>query len=1171
MSIENGSIENKVQTNEPLENEPSENGSLENKNLLHLMKTKRFLPLFLTQALGALNDNVFKNALVVLITYRLADTSALSPQVMVTLAAGLFILPFFLFSALAGQMADKFEKSRLIRIIKYYEIVIMSLAAYGFITHSPNYLMAVLFMMGTQSTFFGPLKYSILPDHMKKDELIGANGLIEAGTFLAILIGTIIGGLVILMDGGIYFISTMILILAIVGVVTSYFIPRAEAAEPSLKLNPNIIAETYNLVKHSAGNRAVFLSILGISWFWLFGATFLAQFPTFAKDVIGGNEQIVTLFLTVFSIGIAVGSLLCNKLLKGEVSAKYVPFGALGLSLFTFDLFAASSAITISGTTLIGLAEFFTSPDNIRILIDLFLISVSGGLYIVPLYAILQSESSETHRARNIASNNIVNAFFMVISAVGTIGMLKLGLSIPDVFLAIGILNLVVALYVCKLLPELPTKLFFRLLFKICFRVEVRGEENLEDLGPKAVIVINHVSFLDGILLAAFLPGRPTFAIDTFMAQKWWVKPFLSVVDFYPIDPTNPMATKTMISVVKSGKRCVIFPEGRITVTGGMMKIHEGPGMIADHADAPLLPVNIEGAQYSRFSRLKGKVRQRWFPKVTITIHPPKKLRLSEDIRGRERRAAISIGLHDLMSETALASCPAEGGLFKNLLDARDIHGGSSHVVEDIERSPLDYDKLITGSFVLGSKFANFTKKQEIVGVLLPNSSAAAVTFFALQSKSRVAAMLNFTMGEKNLLSCLETAEIKTIITSRKFIEVGRLDDLADALSKECKLVYLEDIKKEISLGNKLAGKIKSYFARSVHNSGAPSIDDAAVVLFTSGSEGVPKGVMLSHSNLLSNRNQLSAVVDFNSTDTVFNALPIFHSFGMTGGLLLPILSGIKTFLYPSPLHYRIVPALVYDTNATIVFGTDTFLNGYARVAHPYDFYSVRHIFAGAEKVKDSTRKVWSEKFGLRVLEGYGATETSPVLSTNTPLQYKAGTVGRFLPGIESRLEPVPGIPTGGRLFVKGPNIMKGYLRADAPGQLQPPEGGWYDTGDIVALDIDGFISIQGRAKRFAKIAGEMVSLTAAEDLAGKVWPGFQHAVIARPDAKKGEQLILATDCPTATRPELQAKAKEEGITELMIPREIEILDKLPVLGTGKTDYQSLQLLLVPEPEAATA
>ncbi|MCZ4280865.1 acyl-[ACP]--phospholipid O-acyltransferase [Kiloniella laminariae] len=1139
--------------------------SQENNNLLHLLKSRRFLPLFLTQALGALNDNVFKNALVILITYQVAANTDTNAQVMVTLAAGLFILPFFLFSAFAGQLADKYEKSRLIRIIKLCEIPIMGLAAVGFITEAPNYLMLVLFLMGSQSTFFGPLKYGILPDHMEEQELIGANGLIEAGTFLSILIGTIIGGIVILFDNGSVVISGLIISLAIIGAITSYGIPKAKAGVPDLKINPNFVGETWNLIKHSAGNRPVFLSILGISWFWLIGATFLTQFPNFAKVVIGGDEYIVTLFLTVFSVGIAIGSLLCNKLLKGEISARYVPFGAIGLSLFTFDLFAASSGIAPAHTALIGLEEFFTSPMRLRVLVDLLLISISGGIYIVPLYAILQSESQESHRARNVASNNILNSLFMVASAIVTLGLFSMGVNIPQVFLIIGLLNLPIVFYICTLLPEAPMKLLFRILLKLCFRVEVKGIENMDDLGPKAVIVVNHVSFLDGILLASFLPGRSTFAIDTHVAQRWWVKPFLAVVDAYPIDPTNPMATKTMIRVVKDGKRCVIFPEGRITVTGGMMKIYEGPGMIADHADAPLLPVHIEGAQYSTFSRLKGKVRRRWFPKITITVHPPRRITVDQEVKGRDRRAAIGRELHDIMSETAFVSSHLSGGLFNALLDARDIHGGDCKVVEDVERRPLNYDRLIAASFVLGKKFASFTSHQEIVGLLLPNSCATTAAFFALQSQGRIAAMLNFTMGEKNLLSCCSTGKIKTIITSRRFIELGRLDQLAEALETRCKLVYLEDIKQEVTLLDKLTGAIKGTFARLVHRKLAPSFDDAAVVLFTSGSEGVPKGVMLSHGNLLSNRHQLASVIDFNSTDTVFNALPVFHSFGLTGGLILPVLSGIKSFLYPSPLHYRIVPALVYDCNATIIFGTDTFLSGYARVAHPYDFYSIRYIFAGAEKVKESTRKTWADKFGLRILEGYGATETSPVLSTNTPLQFKAGTVGRFLPGLEIRLEEVPGITDGRRLFVKGPNIMKGYLRSDAPGELQPPEDGWYDTGDIVALDEDDFISIKGRAKRFAKIAGEMVSLTAAEDLASKIWPGFQHAVITRPDARKGEQLILATDCPKATRSILLAMAQEQGISELMIPREVEILDKLPVLGTGKTDYQSLQQQLVSE------
>ena len=327
------------------------------------------------------------------------------------------------------------------------------------------------------------------------------------------------------------------------------------------------------------------------------------------------------------------------------------------------------------------------------------------------------------------------------------------------------------------------------------------------------------------------------------------------------------------------------------------------------------------------------------------------------------------------------------------------------------------------------------------------------------------------------------------------------------------------------------------------------------MVLFTSGSEGTPKGVVLSHDNILSNCRQLAARVDFSPTDVLFNALPVFHSFGLTGGLLLPLFSGIRTFLYPSPLHYRIVPELVYATNATIMFGTDTFLAGYARMAHPYDFYAMRYVFAGAEKVRDETRRTWMEKFGIRIMEGYGATECAPVLAVNSPMHFKAGTVGRLLPGIAHRLEPVPGVEQGRRLMVSGPNVMLGYFKAERPGELQPPPDGWYDTGDIVALDEQGFVSILGRAKRFAKIAGEMVSLSAVEALVAELWPDNQHAVVNLPDPRKGEQLVLVTDRFEAARDELSAHARERGAAELMVPKVLLPVDRVPVLGTGKTDY----------------
>jgi len=485
-------------------------------------------------------------------------------------------------------------------------------------------------------------------------------------------------------------------------------------------------------------------------------------------------------------------------------------------------------------------------------------------------------------------------------------------------------------------------------------------------------------------------------------------------------------------------------------------------------------------------------------------------------------------------------------------------------ILEDVQRKPLTYDRLITGSLVLGRKLADLGGPEERLGLMLPNTSTAVVAFFGLQAFGRAPAMLNFSTGPGPMLAACRVAEVRRVITSRRFVEMGGLEELITALGREVDVVYLEDVAAEIDWLDKLRGLASRRFAGRIHEraAGFRGADEAAAVLFTSGSEGSPKGVVLSHANLEANRHQLSACIDFNPSDRVFNALPIFHSFGLTGGTLLPILSGVRTFMYPSPLHYRIVPEMVYDTNATIMFGTDTFLTGYARSAHPYDFYSLRYVFAGAEKVKDETRRVWAERFGVRIFEGYGATETAPALATNTPMHYRAGTVGRLLPGIEPRLIPVPGIDEGGRLEVKGPNVMLGYFKIDNPGVLQPPEGGWYDTGDIISIDADGFITIQGRAKRFAKIAGEMVSLTAVEGYAATAWPENAHAVVAIPDERKGEQLILVTDRQDATREALLAQIRASGGPELACPRDIVVVAEVPMLGSGKTDYPAVAKLV---------
>jgi acyl-[acyl-carrier-protein]-phospholipid O-acyltransferase/long-chain-fatty-acid--[acyl-carrier-protein] ligase len=419
--------------------------------------------------------------------------------------------------------------------------------------------------------------------------------------------------------------------------------------------------------------------------------------------------------------------------------------------------------------------------------------------------------------------------------------------------------------------------------------------------------------------------------------------------------------------------------------------------------------------------------------------------------------------------------------------------------------------------------------------------------------------MLNHTAGIDGVLSACRTAGLRRVVTSRRFIELAKLVGLAERMAEEVELVWLEDVRESLRLIDKLYGAIAGRFAAPLHRRLSIRPNDPAVVLFTSGSEGAPKAVALSHANLLANRRQIAARVDFSPADLALNALPMFHSFGLTGGFLLPLLSGVRAFLYPSPLHYRIVPEIAYATGATILFGTDTFLAGYARRANPYDFYSLRYVFAGAEPVREETRKLWSERFGKRILEGYGVTECSPVIAVNTPMHYRAGTVGRFLPLVEHRLEPVPGIDAGGRLFVRGPNVMAGYLRG---GAIEEPPEGWYDTGDIVAVDAEAFVTIVGRAKRFAKLGGEMVSLAAAERIAETAVPDTRHAVVSLPDPRRGEKLILVTEAHGFDRNLLLDAARQLGMPEIAVPREVIEIEQMPLLGTGKTDYSAVTRLV---------
>lgn len=698
-------------------------------------------------------------------------------------------------------------------------------------------------------------------------------------------------------------------------------------------------------------------------------------------------------------------------------------------------------------------------------------------------------------------------------------------------------------------------KAFVRTLLTAAFRTRVEGLAHVRDLEPRTLVVANHVSFLDGLFLAAYLPGRFTFAIHTRQAARWWLRPLFRFVRVFPMDPADPMAIKGLIRHVQAGNPAVIFPEGRISTTGALMKVYDGPGLIADRADAAVVAVHIDGLELSRWGRV-ANVSRRWFPRVRLRIQPAQRVSVPQTLRCAARRRHAGAGLARLLKDNACAAAGSERTLIEAVFDARRRFGGAHSIANDINYRALDYNALLTRSLVVAGEVRRCSAGGEPVGVLLPSAAGTAVVVLGISAAGRVPAMLNFTAGASGLVSACRTARIQTVFTSRRFIDKGGLDRELQAIAEVADVRFLEDTVAHLRLSDKLAAWLK---VRSpLHRRARRSPDEAAVILFTSGSEGTPKGVVLSHRNLLGNCAQLSSVVDFNANDVVLNALPLFHSFGLTAGTLLPLVSGIKTFFYPSPLHYRAVSEIAYHENATILFGTNTFLAGYARKAHPYDFHTLRLVFAGAEKLHEDTRSAWMDRFGVRVLEGYGATETAPVLAVNTPLAARAGSVGRLLPGIAARLDAVPGIETGGRLQVRGPNVMRGYLLADRPGHLVPPADGWYDTGDIVHIDEDGYLFILGRAKRFAKLGGEMVSLAAIESWVSACWPDAEHAVAAVPDRRRGERLVLVTTRADAARAALSQYASAAGISELQVPREIRHVARLPLLGSGKPDYAAL-------------
>ncbi len=707
---------------------------------------------------------------------------------------------------------------------------------------------------------------------------------------------------------------------------------------------------------------------------------------------------------------------------------------------------------------------------------------------------------------------------------------------------------------------------FLRLLARLCFRFRAYDTAALATPGP-VLLVPNHVSWLDWLFLAAVLDDDWKFVTSSTTAETSWIHRKMMVnARTFPVDNSSPYALRDMADYLERGGRLVLFAEGRITLSGSLMKVYDGTGFLIRKTGAKVVTCYLRGASRGRFVRHHGW--RRWFPRVSAHFSPALTAPVFENVSHTVARQKLATWLRDRMTlqqfETEMAFGP--GNVLAAVAEtAGNIPGRVA--LEDITCQELTYRRLMVGTDLLAAQWRARLGPAagEPVGILLPNVNTQPLTLLSLWAARKVPAMLNFSTGLPVMLVCAQLAGLKQIITSRQFLAKARLD-LAPLEAAGIGLIYLEDVSPAISGFAKFAALVRHTVAPGAGLRAGPlRPEDTAVILFTSGSEGVPKGVALSHRNLLANIRQAIAVIDVTDDDRFFNALPMFHSFGLTGGTLFPLVRGCYTFLYPSPLHYRVVPTLVYDRACTVLLGTNTFLNGYARKAHAYDFNSLRYLIAGAEKVQTATLDTWARKFGVRILEGYGATECSPLISLNTRMEPCIGSAGRLVPGLEHKLEPVEGVTEGGRLFVRGPNVMQGYLNADANMKFQAL-GGWYDTGDIVAVDADGYLHIRGRMKRFAKVSGEMVSLTAVEDALAGAFPQFglrcAVAVITRPDEDKGEKLIAVTNEPRLQLADLRAAIRAKGLSNLCAPREIRVVTSIPKLGTGKTDHRALERML---------
>ena len=1116
-----------------------------------LLKFPGFQPFLWAQFLGALNDNVYMMMVSLL---AVASVSSGSASTQVSLVGVVYILPFFL-SGYAGHLADVCSKRSVLIATKIFEIGAMALGVLAAFSGQFHSLLIVLFLMALHSTFFSPAKYGILPEMLPEKDLSRANGILEMTTFLAIILGTSAGSFMFaLWKSQLWIIALALTGVAVIGTWASIGIPRVppSGATKPFRLNP--LAEIHGGIKRLYSDKTLWLTVLGISYFWFLGALLKMDLLLLGKETMGLNDFMIGLLLTSLAVGIGVGSLLGGRLSGDKVELGLVPLGAISMGVSSIYLAASPHSYGHTVTALV-------------------LIGFSAGFFIVPLNALLQQRSGHQEKGQLIATNNFLNTIGILLASAALWFLnAHLRLSPAAIVLIFGLFTIAATVYVLTLLPDFLIRFSLWMLTHTIYKIRIVGQEHVPFRGP-ALLVCNHLSYVDALLIGACVQRFIRFMVYRPIYETKGLQWLFRLMKAIPLSGQSPRALLESLArarnELRDGHVVCIFAEGGITRTGNLLPFKRGFEKIVQGTEAPVIPVYLDRVWGSIFSFKNGRFVWKWpehlpYP-VTVLFSP----RLPSTANAQEVRQRVL----ELGSEATQYRRSRHDMLHYRFLKTAKRRWFNFCMADSTGRE-LSFGKTLVASMLLAQWIKKNRPSEEMVGLLLPASCAGALANVGAQLAGKIPVNLNFTAGQEAMQSALQQCRIQTIITSRIFLSRAGLEQMPG-------MVYVEDILREISTKQKILTFASAFLlpARLLHaryNGKEFNPHSMATVIFSSGSTGLPKGVMLSHHNLLSNSEAMAQIFSLGITDRLLGVIPFFHSFGFTVTLWFPLTSGFGAIYHPNPMDAKTIGELALRHRATVLCSTPTFFAGYVRRISAEEFSTLRYAIAGAEKLRASIAKAFKERYRLDLLEGYGCTEMGPVISVNLPdvemggfrnIALKAGTVGHPIPGVTAKvvdLATEETLPSGteGLLLVKGPNRMLGYI-GQPEKSTEVFRGEWYVTGDMACIDEDGFISITDRLSRFSKIGGEMVPHLKLEETINEIIGDHGCAVSAVPDEQKGERLVAFYTNPEISPSELCEKLNQTSLPKLWIPKRENLyrIDTIPLLGSGKVDLKQVKTM----------